>query len=187
MDERIFDQLDQLQRGARELVPRQQGNNYSSAGYSDYGEADAYHDDCGTYFDEGERFANENVDLMVYSREEAKHVGMHAQCTDRHAGAHSQMPHTGYLPRHGAMNGTQGASWPSRPDTDRQAGNVTATTRSLDLCEFSSVKQFLKWSDTVQLASPLVMVPHQALLASSSRSTRVQYPEPARGDYNLPT
>lgn len=46
---------------------------------------------------------------------------------------------------------------------------------------------FSEWSDTVQLASPLVMVPHQALLASSSRSTRVQYPEPARGDYNLPT
>ena len=58
--------MDQLQRDAREIVPRQSTYNNSSAGYSGYGEADACHDEYGGYFDEDERFADENVDPMVY-------------------------------------------------------------------------------------------------------------------------
>lgn len=62
----MFDQLDQLQRGACELVPRQSAYNDSSAGNSIYGGAHGYQDEYGGYFDEGESFADENVDPMAH-------------------------------------------------------------------------------------------------------------------------
>lgn len=42
MDQRIFDQLDRLERGARETAPRRDAYNNSSAEYSAYDGYDGY-------------------------------------------------------------------------------------------------------------------------------------------------
>jgi len=141
MDQRIFDQLDQLQRGARELVPRQSAYNNSSAGYSGYGGASASNDEHGGYFDEGERFADENIDPMAYSGKCTQQSSVSLQRTDQFAGAQGRIPRTaGYPQGHRDMTDTQGTSWPPRMEVDRHVGNNASNTRPFDLC-----KSFPRW------------------------------------------
>lgn len=67
MDQRIFNQLDQLQRGARQLAPARPSYNSSNTAYIGSREAAHYRNDHDQYDASEELYGDENLDPGSYN------------------------------------------------------------------------------------------------------------------------
>jgi hypothetical protein len=91
MDQRIFAQLDQLQRGARETQPRRQEYGRHQATHTGYDEYDEY-DQAPTQYGEEDVYGDENMIPLDVDGMEDWRPQIHQLLTERNRYHHSFIP-----------------------------------------------------------------------------------------------
>jgi len=91
MDQRIFAQLDQLQRGARETQPRSQEYGRHQTTHTGYDEYDEY-DQAPTHYGEEDVYGDENMIPPEVNGMEDSRLQIHQLLTERNRHHHSFIP-----------------------------------------------------------------------------------------------